>query len=775
MILESTIKSHIGALPMSNTQKYVRWFKEIDKDDVEVVGGKGANLGEMTQAGFPVPPGFVITADAYRLMIEENHLQDKIKDVLKDIDVEDSRALNHASKMIEDMIVKARVPSELEQEIFTAYDKLGADSFVAVRSSATAEDLPEASFAGQQETYLNIKGDASLIVHVRKAWASLFEPRAIYYRVQQHFDHFKVALAIPVQKMVQADVAGIMFTINPVTNDKNRIIIEAIWGLGENIVQGAITPDHYEVNKLDMTIHDVSVVDQTVEMVKKDGKTYDAEVPKSRISKRKLTDEMILEIAKYGKKLQQHYFFPQDSEWAIENGKFFIVQTRPITTITATEKQITKKAEAPKPTGRILVTGDPASPGMATGIVNILKSSRDISHVKPGDILVTDMTTPDFVPAMKKAVAIVTNKGGQTSHAAIVSRELGVPCVVGTKVATTTLKQGHVVTVDGSTGIVYETNLKPSSVNYVPKVELPVENNHLKTATKVYVNLGEPELAERVAQQNVDGVGLLRAEFMIAGIGTHPKKLMEDGKSQVFIDKLAEGMATICRAFGDRPVVYRATDFKTNEYRSLKGGAAYEPEEPNPLMGYRGAFRYISDASVFELELDAIKKVRNEMGLKNLHLMIPFVRNVKEMQAVKKIVVARGLPRTSNFKLWMMVEIPVNVILLDQFIEVGIDGVSVGTNDLTMLLLGTDRDNETVRDDYDERNPAVLWALEHIIKTCHKHDITVSVCGQAPSTYPDVAEFLCKQGVTSVSVTPDVIDKTRQVLHDTEARLIRNK
>ncbi len=760
-------------MPKSNS--LVRWFQEIDKDDVAIVGGKGANLGEMTQAGFPVPPGFVITADAYRLMIEENHLQDKIKAVLKDIDVEDSRQLNHASKMVEDMIEKARVPKELEEQIFAAYDKLGSDTYVAVRSSATAEDLPEASFAGQQETYLNVKGDASLIVHIRKAWASLFEARAIYYRTQQGFDHFKVALAIPVQRMVQADVAGIMFTINPVTNDKHHIIIEAIWGLGENIVQGAITPDHYEVAKTDMTIHDVQITDQTIEMVKKDGKTFDAKVPASRIHKRKLSDEMVIKIAKYGKKLQQHYFFPQDSEWAIENGEFFIVQTRPITTIAATEKQIVKKETAVKPTGKILVTGDAASPGMATGIVNILKSARDIGRVKPGDILVTDMTTPDFVPAMKKAVAIVTNKGGQTSHAAIVSRELGVPCVVGTKVATTTLKQGHVVTVDGSTGTIYATDLMPSSVNYVPKEVLPVENNHLKTATKVYVNLGEPELAERVAQQNVDGVGLLRAEFMIAGIGTHPKKLLEEGKGQIFIDKLADGMATICRAFGERPVVYRATDFKTNEYRSLKGGQAYEPEEPNPLMGYRGAYRYINDASVFELELEAIKKVRNEMGLKNLHLMIPFVRNVREMQAVKKIVVANGLSRSANFKLWMMVEIPVNVILLDDFIEVGIDGVSVGTNDLTMLMLGTDRDNETVRDDYDERNPAVLWALEHIIKTCHKHDITVSVCGQAPSTYPDVAEFLCRHGVTSVSVTPDVIDKTRQVLHDTEARLIRNK
>jgi pyruvate,water dikinase len=382
------------------------------------------------------------------------------------------------------------------------------------------------------------------------------------------------------------------------------------------------------------------------------------------------------------------------------------------------------------------------------------------------------MTTPDFVPAMKKAVAIVTNKGGQTSHAAIVSRELGVPCVVGTKTATSTLKQGRIITVDGASGKVYESNLKASSVNYNPQTpEYVAPSQTLKTATKVYVNLGEPELAEEIAKRNVDGVGLLRAEFMMAGIGIHPKKLIHEKKSKLFVDTLAEGIGKICAAFGERPVVYRASDFKTNEYSHLKGGEQYEPSEPNPMLGYRGAYRYIHDADVFDLELEAIKKVRNVMGYKNLNLMIPFVRNVKELQEVKKIVIASGLSRTQTFKLWMMVEIPVNVILLDSFIDVGIDGISVGTNDLTMLMLGTDRDNETVAADYDERNPAVLWALQHIIRTAHKRGITVSVCGQAPSSHPDVAEFLCKEGVTSVSVTPDVIDKTRQVLYDTERKL----
>ena len=755
--------------------KYVLWFYEIDKDDIPTVGGKGANLGEMTKAGFPVPGGFVVTSSAYVHMIEVNNLEDKIKAMLKDLNVEDATALNRASHQVIELIEKSPFPKDIEEQVFKAYDKLGNNPWVAVRSSATAEDLPEASFAGQQETYLNVRGDASVIVHIRKAWASLFEPRAIYYRVQQGFDHFKVALAVPVQKMVQSDISGIMFSINPVTNDKTHIVIEAVWGLGENIVQGAVTPDHYEVDKSELKLIQHKTVHQDIEMVRSGEGNIQRKVPSSRQDKRKLTDAQAVEVATLGKKLQQHYFFPQDSEWAIENGKLYVVQTRPITTVNATTtKNEASKTEAKKITGKLILEGQPASPGVVTGIVNILKSAKEINKIKRGDILVTDMTTPDFVPAMKRAVAIVTNKGGQTSHAAIVSRELGVPCIVGTKTATTTLKQGRVITVDGAAGKVYESELSASSVNFAPaESTYTAPTEFLKTATKVYVNLGEPELAVEIAKRHVDGVGLLRAEFMMAGIGIHPKKLIHDGKSQIFVDRLAEGIGKICTAFGDRPVVYRASDFKTNEYSHLKGGEQYEPSEPNPMLGYRGAYRYIHDPDVFDLELEAIKKVRNEMGLKNLSLMIPFVRNVKELKEVKKIVIASGLSRTQTFKLWMMVEIPVNVILLDEFIDVGIDGISVGTNDLTMLMLGTDRDNETVSADYDERNPAVLWALQHIIRTAHKRGITVSVCGQAPSSHPDVAEFLCREGVTSVSVTPDVIDKTRQILYDTELKLIK--
>lgn len=757
---------------------YILWFKDIDKEDGAFVGGKGANLGEMTRAGFPVPEGFVVTSEAYRHMLLENNLAPKIKELLKGLDVEDPRALNRASAQIQKIIEKSPVPADLEQAIFQAYDQLGHNAWVAVRSSATAEDLPEASFAGQQETYLNVRGDTSVIVHVRKAWASLFEPRAIYYREQHGFDHLKVYLAVPVQRMVNSDISGIMFTINPVNNDKKTIVIETIWGLGEKIVQGAITPDHYEVDKNEMVITARKHVTQVVEMIRRGEGNKDVKIPKSRQNKLKLTDQQVLEVARMGRKLQEHYFFPQDIEWAMEKNKLYAIQTRPITTIAATDKKIEeKKAAVKRDFGKLLLEGEAASPGIAVGIVRILKSARDIAKVKKGDILVTDMTTPDFVPAMKKAVAIVTNKGGQTSHAAIVSRELGVPAIVGTKTATKVLKPGHVITVDASEGKIYATNLKPSSVGEananLAYHQEPTAASNLKTATKVYVNLAEPELAGKIAAKNVDGVGLLRAEFMIAEIGTHPRKLLEQKKGKIFVDKLAEGIATICRAFEPRPVVYRATDFKTNEYKHLKGGDKYEPDEPNPLIGFRGAYRYIHDVDVFDLELRAISKVRNQLGLKNLNLMIPFVRNVAEMKEVKKIVVAHGLSRSPSFKLWMMVEIPVNVILLDQFIDIGIDGVSVGTNDLTMLILGTDRDNEIIASDYDERNPAVLWALQHIIRTCHKRGITCSVCGQAPSTYPDFAEFLVKEGVTSVSVTPDVIDKTREVIYDRELKIAK--
>lgn len=746
-------------------------FSQIDKGDVAIVGGKGANLGEMYGAGLPIPNGFCLTSTAYDLMLTENKLKDVIKGILTGLNVHDTEKLNTAAHKIEQLIVKADVPKELVKEVFALYKNLKAEDrnpLVAVRSSATAEDLPDASFAGQQETYLNIKGEANLIQAIRRAWASLFGARAIFYRQTKGFDHFKVSLALPVQLMVQSDISGVMFSVNPVTNNKSQIVIEAIWGLGDYIVQGVVTPDTYIVDKTDFHIHSRLVAPQKImEVYHHPSGVKRVKVSQKQINLIKLSDDQIVKLAKIGQKVHEHYYFPQDLEWAIEKGKIYITQSRPITTLIMQPKG--HEVDSSSLTHlKILAAGAPASPGIATGPATIIKSTRELGKVKQGDVLVAPMTSPDYVPAMKKAAGIITDKGGQTSHAAIVSRELGVPAVVGTKIATKTIDHGQIVTLDGSTGQIYEGTPK-----YIVTKKAGVPEETPKTATKVYVNLGEPELAPTIAQGNADGVGLLRAEFMIAQIGIHPKKLIEDKRSDVFVNQLTYGLAKFAESFGERPVVYRATDFKTNEYSNLKGGKLYEPFEPNPMLGYRGAFRYISDESVFNLELTAIKNVRNKLGFKNLWLMIPFVRTPEQMLKVKQIVSAYGLARSNNFKIWMMVEVPSNVILLDEFIDVGIDGVSIGSNDLTMLLLGTDRDNESVASVYDERNPAVLWALEKVVKTGIKKGITVSICGQAPSVYSDLVEKLVQWGITSVSVSPDAIDRTRQLIYHAEKRLLK--
>jgi pyruvate,water dikinase len=744
----------------------ILWFKDVDKDDIPHVGGKGANLGEMTQAHFPVPNGFIVTSHAYFAFIKENNLATKIKHLLGTINFDNSESLMQVSSHIKKMMMQENMSDELVAEIFKAYKKLSGpldDALVAVRSSATAEDLPGASFAGQQETFLNVHGETDLILKIRQAWSSLFESRAIFYRHEQNFDHFRVGIAIVVQEMVASEKSGIMFTIDPVTNDKTKIVIEAIYGLGEMIVQGQVTPDHYEVNKDELKIIQKSIALQEVKLDRVKGQNKDVKIKKDEGSKQKISNNIILELAALGKKLERHYYFPQDSEWAVANGKVYIVQTRPITTISDPKKiKPAEKVDLP-----LILTGAPASPGIASGPVVIVNSMHDIAKIKPGDVLVASQTNPDYVPGMKKAVAIVTDKGGRTSHAAIVSRELGIPAVVGTEKATSLLKTGAVVTVDGAKGEIYK-----GGTTGVSSVQNIVVSENIKTATKVYVNLAQPDLAAKVAARHVDGIGLLRAEFIMANIGTHPKKLIHDGKKKLFVETLAKALEEFCTPFNPRPVVYRASDFKTNEYRGLVGGKEYEPVEPNPMLGYRGAFRYIHDAEVFELELEAIKYVRNKLNLKNLSLMIPFVRTVKELREVKKILSKNDLHRSPTFKLWMMVEIPSNVILLDKFIEEGIDGVSIGSNDLTMLILGTDRDNSEVASEYDEQNPAVLWALEHIIKTCHRYKITASICGQAPSLYPGLVEKLVHWGVTSISVSPDAIDIVRKNIADVEKKLL---
>ena len=748
---------------MNKGQKFIAWFSEVNKDDVASVGGKGANLGEMANADIPVPGGFIVTAHAYYDFIEKAKIAPRIRSLLEPLDPADSRQLQEVAGEIKQTIMDAAMPPEIATEIKKAYQQLGK-GLVAVRSSATAEDLPEASFAGQQRTFLNVQGEAEVLAAVQGCWASLFEPRAIFYRQQQGFDHFKVGLAVPVQKMVQSQASGVMFTLEPVTSDTSKIVIEAVWGLGEAIVSGEVTPDLYIVDKNGLKITTKKIARQERQLIR-NPKAGDEEaniwapVSPEMQKKQKVTDKEVVELAKIGQHIEDHYQFPQDIEWAREDGELFIVQSRPVTTIKETA-EAERKITAP-----VLLSGAPASPGMASGPVKIVHDPSEIDKVLEGDVLVAEMTTPDFVPAMKRAVAIVTDRGGRTAHAAIVSRELGIPCVVGAEKATTTLADGQMISVDGSGGKVYKGKVareKTTAVTDLLKEEI-------ETRTRVYVNLAQPELAENVAKRNVDGIGLLRAEFMVAQIGEHPSYIISQDRGGEFVDKLAAGLTTFAHAFHPRPVVYRTNDFKTNEYRALKGGDDYEDPEENPMLGYRGASRYITDVETFKLELAAIKRVREKYN--NLWVMIPFVRTIDELARTKKIMEAEGLKRSEDFKLWMMVEVPSNIFLIDKFLDVGIDGISIGSNDLTQLILGIDRDSEKLAETFDERNEAVLIALEKAITVARAKGVTSSICGQAPSVYPELTEKLVQWGITSVSVSPDMIGTTREIIAKAEAKL----
>ncbi len=747
-------------------------FKDIDKDSLSLVGGKGANLGEMTKAGFPVPGGFAVTVPAYDLFLKENDISTKIYEILGVTDVEDPAQLESASRKIQKIVNTAKFPESVFKDLVKSYKKMSgrfSKALVAVRSSATAEDLPGMSFAGQQATFLNIKGEANLQVAVRECWASLFTPRAIYYRVQNKIRHEQVGISVIVQKMVQSEVSGIMFSIDPVTNRKDRIIIDSVWGLGEMIVQGSYIPDHYVVQKDTFAILSKEVNEQKMQYIKNGQETKEIEVPKKLQDRIKLTDEQIIELGKISQKLQEHYYFPQDSEWALEKGKLYIVQTRPITTIEKTQAVHTSedKVQNEQTTAPIL-KGISASPGIGSGVVKILKSPKEIDKIKTGDVLVAPMTSPDYVPAMKKASAIITNEGGMTSHAAIVSREMGIPCVVGTKTGTKVLNEGDIVTVNGSTGEIYLGGMSKQSKASVASVKAEKAKNY-KTATKLYVNLAEPDRAKEVSKMDVDGIGLLRAEFMIADIGIHPKEAIKRHVQGQFVDKMVKKLTEFCSAFYPRQVVYRATDFKTNEYRSLEGGKHWEPVESNPMLGFRGAYRYISDPEVFNLELQAIKEVREKYP--NLQIMIPFVRSPEELRRVRRLVHSAGLFDDPHFKFWMMVELPVNIIMLEEFIKVGIDGISIGSNDLTMLIQGTDRDNSTVATEFNEMSPEVLWAIKKAIKTCNKYGITSSICGQAASTYNDMIEILVNAGITSISVNPDAVNRVRGMIHEAEKKI----
>jgi len=753
-----------------------------------LVGGKGANLGELIKAGIPVPPGFVVTAGAYFNYLKINKLDRIINNELLGLNPENTKALQIKAKKIQNLILSTPMPRQLEYEIASSYQALYTKSqnglFVAVRSSATAEDLPEASFAGQQATFLNVFGKKEVVGAVRRCWASLFTARAIYYRVLNKFNHLDVGIAVPVQSMVQAKKSGILFTIDPVKNNKNVITIDAGFGLGEAVVSGSITPDRYLVDKKSLEIVEKEINSQKfkIEKIKVNGgyENKHLSIPISRQKMQKLTDDEILNLAKTAIKIEEHYNAPQDTEWAIDNfGKIYFVQSRPVTTI---EKKIsiteTDKGKIQTDADKVLLKGAAASIGSASGPVKIIHKPEEIDKIQKGNVLVTEMTTPDFVPAMKRASAIVTDTGGRTCHAAIVSRELGIPCVVGTGKATSILRDDQVITVDGANGVVYQgkiqtkefkNNIQDTRGRIKARIDVPV------TGTKVYVNLAEAGLAKDISSEPVDGVGLLRAEFMIADIGVHPMLLVKENRQKEFIDKLSDKMSIIAKAFNPRPVVYRATDFKTNEYRNLQGGKEFEPEEENPMIGFRGAFRYMKQPKVFQMEIEAIKKIRDEYKLNNLWLMIPFVRTPEELEEVIKMVNDYGLKQGKDFKIWMMVEIPSNVIRLNDFLSKGVDGVSIGTNDLTQLVLGLDRDSQAVAEEFDERNPAVVDCVKEVIKKCRQQNVTCSICGQAPSVYPEFTQMLVEAGIASVSVNPDMILETRRLIASIEKKMILSK
>ena len=777
---------------MKKEEQFLLWFEQLERKDVDIVGGKSSSLGEMTaKTDVPVPYGFATTAYAYRYFIKESGLEEKMRSILSELtDVENSALLRDVSARLRDAIMAEKMPQDLQDAIGAAYVELGKrvgeeNPYVAVRSSATAEDLPDASFAGQQDTYLNVQGAETIIAKVKECYASCFTDRAVYYREKQGFDHIEVALSAVVQMMVFSKTSGVMFTVNVATGDDNNILIEAAFGLGEYVVQGTVTPDNYTISKHDHKIIDRCVNEQDIMLVrKKGGDCEEVQVPEELRKVQTLTEEQILELADYAKKIEKHYGCYMDMEWGVDErtNKIWILQARPETVWSRRNKEGGAKVQESKSMTttdhKVIVKGLPASPGKVSGRVHVILDPSRIDEFKEGEILVTEMTAPDWVPAMKKAKAIVTDSGGMTCHASIVSRELGIPCIVGTKsrgeAATVTIPDGIDVTIDATHGVVYEGIIEEAKKENQAGAAVAVAEYFPPTGTKVYMNLGDPELAEKYSSLPCDGIGLMREEFIwTTYIHEHPLYLIKTGHPEKVVDQLAEGMRQVCQAMAPRPVTLRFSDFKSSEYRDLKGGDEFEPYEPSALLGWRGASRYYDPKYIeaFKLECQAVVKVREEFGLKNLNVMIPFCRNVEECEKVVKIMAECGLERGKDFKVWLMAEIPSNIILADQFNKY-VDGYSIGSNDLTMLVLGCDRDNDTVSHIYDERNLAVRRAVRHLIEVAHSEGKTVSICGQAPSVYPEFCEFLIKSGIDSISVNPDTVKFTKKLVAQVEQRVM---
>ncbi|WP_205835755.1 pyruvate, water dikinase [Metallosphaera hakonensis] len=764
-------------------------FSRIRKDMVELAGGKGANLGELLSQGIRVPPGFVITSKAYSYFLDYNGLRDQIVSILNE-----ESSSERASERIKALILSSKVPQDLEEMIYSSYDELvrivGKEVLVAVRSSATAEDIESASFAGQQDTYLNVK-KANLIEMIKAVWASLYNERAIEYRKSKGIDSSKVEMAVVVQKMVNSRSAGVMFTLNPSNGDRNFIVIESSWGLGETVVGGKVTPDEVIITKADLKIVDKRISRKNMKIVYDQGKNVEVTLNGDECERPSISDEEALELAKLALKIEQHYGMPMDIEWAIDADmsfpeNVFIVQARPETFWASRSKEKVEEKKTQPSERKVLVKGLAASPGIASGKARVLVDVREAKEFQKGEILVTKMTDPDWVPVMKIASAIVTDEGGITSHAAIVSRELGIPAIVGAKDATKVLETGQEITVDATRGVVYEGRI----VSEEPKPEqtqtgvsglsrdvllslFPV------TGTKIYMNLGQPDVIEKYLDLPFDGIGLMRIEFIVSEwIKHHPLYLIKIGKPDEFVNKLADGIARVASAIYPRPVVVRFSDFKTNEYRGLIGGEEFEPEERNPMIGWRGVSRYVSQQyePAFRLEVRAIKKAREEMGLKNVWVMFPFVRTTWELNKAIGIMEDEGLRRTADFKVWIMAEVPSVVTMADEFSKM-VDGFSIGSNDLAQLTLGVDRDSEILgrMGYYDERDPAVLRSMKKLIRVAHKYGRTVSICGQAPSVYPEVTEFLVKEGIDSVSINPDTVIYTRRLVASIEQKLLLRK
>jgi pyruvate,water dikinase len=756
-----------------STTPPVARFAELGVDSTLVAGGKGANLGELTQAGFPVPGGFVVTAQAYLEAMDAAGVRVELRDRAAGVDPGDAADLSDVAGELQALVRGASIPDGLRGSILDAYDELGGGP-VAIRSSATAEDTADTSFAGMNETYTNVSGADELLDRIRACWASLFGERVMAYRANRAVEG-EPAIAVVVQRMVASDASGVMFTVDPATGDRSRLVIEAAFGLGEVVVGGQVEPDTYTVARSGPSVLEARIGTKRHQIVRgADGADEVVPLDAEHARRPVLPWDQVLDLARLGLKVEEHYGRPQDLEFAIEGDEVFLVQSRPITTLGDDEDGSSDGEEA----GRPIVTGLGAAPGVASGRVRVLSKPEDGHLLEAGEVLVAAMTSPDWVPTMRRAAALVTDGGGMTCHAAIVSRELGVPGVVGARTATQRLRDGELVTVDGGSGQVYEGDVtaavKPAGHGgaRTEARDAPMAGEVEPLATKLYVNLALAERADQVAELPIDGVGLLRAEFLLTDAlgGTHPRHVLAQGRQEQFIEAMTDRLVRIARPFAPRPVIYRTTDFRTNEFRALEGGAEYEPHEENPMIGFRGAFRYLREPEVFAMELEVLARVREECP--NLHLMLPFVRTRWELEAVLELVDASPLGGQRGLHRWVMAEVPSVVHRLPEYIEMGIDGVSIGSNDLTQLVLGVDRDSETCAELFDEGDAAVLDAIERIVTTARSLGITSSLCGQAPSNRPEFAEHLVRFGITSVSVNPDAVGRTRQVLAAAERRLV---